>query len=239
MNNNIIICGTGIYFSLLKSRFVEYGMNAEICPDDKNIIIKNLCNNKYSAVVISDIDRYMKKSELISEISRFFPETSIVVLSYNSLYEDCSKLIDAGTEKCIIMPQNVTSVCDIIMNMLNDTHLYMQEIADFLEFSGFSGRLDGFYYLCAATEICIMNCPKKVSDIYRLVAERFETDISIVERSLRHLIKTSYNKGITDKFFSDRNSRPSNSELIYAVSEVLIECSGDSIKKGEINKISP
>lgn len=239
MNNNILICGTSRYFSLLGVRFTEYGMNAEICTDDKNIIIEKLFNSKYNAVIISDIDRYVKKSVIIHEISSLFPETTIAVLAYNSLYEDCSKLIDAGAEKCIIMPQNVTSICDIIINMLNDTHLYMQEIADFLKFSGFSGRLDGFYYLCAATEIYIRDFPENFSEIYRLVAERFGTDISIVERSLRYLIKSSYDKGITDKFLDNRNSRPSNRELICAVSDVLIECFGDSIKKGEINRISP
>lgn len=224
MNNNILICiNEKIYCKILSRNFVEYGINSEMSPDNEDMIIRKLCEKKYNAVIISGLGDVGKKSGFIGRINNLFPDTPIAVMVYNSLCGDCRKFISAGAERCIIMPQSVSDVCYCVMNMMNDTELYLQETADFMTGYGFPCNMNGFYYFCSATEVCIMNYSEKVSEIYRIVAERFSTTPEIVESSIRHFIKVSYDKGVIGNFFNGMDSRPSNYELIRFASKAMTE----------------
>lgn len=221
---------------------MEYGINSEISSDNETSIIKKFSARKFNAVLLSGFGDVRKKSEFVSAVRKGFPNTVVAVLMYTSLCEDCRKFISAGAERCIMMPQSVANICSCVMNMMNDTGLYLQETADFIAGYGFPQNMNGFYYFCSATEMCIMNYSEKISEIYRIVAERFSTTPENVESSIRHFIKVSYNKGNVKNFFDGYDFRPSNHELIYSVSEAMSEFyeilkDGKLIEKKQFNKI--
>ncbi len=221
---------------------MEYGISSEISPDNETSVIRKLSARKFNAVLLSGLGDVRKKSEFVNAIVKGFPNTVVAVLMYTSLCEDCRKFISAGAERCIIMPQSVASICSCVMNMMNDTGLYLQETADFIAGYGFPQNMNGFYYFCSATEVRIMNHSERVSEIYRIVAERFSTTPEIVESSIRHFIKVSYNKGAVKNFSDGYDFRPSNHELIYSVSEAMSEFydilkDGKLIEKNKFNKI--
>lgn len=227
MNNNVLICSNEkIYCKILSRNFFEYGIIAEISPDNETSIIRKLSERKYGAVLLSGIGNSGKKSGLVRRISKLFPYVSIAVLVYTSLYEECRKFISAGADRCIIMPQAVANICVYVMNLINDMGLYLQETADFMESYGFPHTMNGFYYFCSATETCITCCSDRISEIYGIVAENYSTTPKNVESSIRHFINVSYSRGNVKRFFDGLDLRPSNSRMIYSVSEALSDFYG-------------
>lgn len=243
-NNDILLCSDNVdYYKILSRRFREYGMNMELSADDENLIIKRLATKKYSAVIISVLNDYPEKIVTVKIIRNICPETAIAVLSYTSMYRNCREFILAGAERCLILPQSPVNICNCIMHMLSDQHLYLQETYDFMTDCGFPCNLNGFYYFCSATELYMSERPHNVSGIYAAVAERFGTTPEIIESSIRHFINVSHNKGVIKRFMNGKDSRPSNYGLIRFAAGVMTEFyeifrGGKVIEKNERNKFN-
>lgn len=243
-NNDILLCSDNIdYYRLLSRRFKEYGMNMELSADDEKLIIKRLYSKKYGAVMISVFNDCPEKISTVKIIRNTFPETAIAVLSYTSMYRNCREFIFAGAERCLILPQSPVNICNCIMHMLNDQHLYLQETYDFMTDCGFPCHLNGFYYFCSATELYMSQYPDSISGIYAAVAERFGTTPDIIESSIRHFINVSHSKGVIKRFMNCSDFRPSNYELIRFAAGLMKESyeifrGGKMIKKNERNKFN-
>lgn len=227
MNYRIIIYGKkSPYFYFFDERLKEYGIDAEICYINECDITEKIGLNKYYTAVIFSDGNETGTIECISEIKKRFSELPVIVVSYNSVYRICRKFIDAGAEKCIVMPVTINNICKIIMKIISDTKICISEIADFMDSFNFPRNLNGFYYLCSAVEMCVIK-PDRLSDIiseiYEPVAESFGVSTGLVERSIRHFSKVSYEKGLFENFFvNGRNFRPSNHELICALSDIFV-----------------
>lgn len=243
MNNNVIVCfnNNEYYCKKIISHLIECGMNVELSSDSENMIMKNLSTRKYNAIVIFSSYDSAEKINLISRIRSSFPEISIAIFVYMSLYKYCREFVSAGANRCIIMPQNVRNACNCIIHMMNDQHLYLQETVNFMVKCGFVPKVNGFYYFCSAIEICTQDSPNSVSEIYMAVAERFGTTIEIIESSIRHFIKVAYNKGVIDKFLIDTTKRPSNHEMINlavkAMSDFYEIFDGKVIEKNDFERL--
>lgn len=227
MNYRILIYGNyNPYFAFLSERLKEYGIDSDIFYSNQYSVIKKLSEKKYCAVIIFSGMNSKRTAESIVEIKKHFPESAIVAVSYNSAYRVCRTFIDAGAEKCIVMPASVNNVCQIVLKLLTGNSVYLPEIAGFVDRYNFPRHLNGFYYLCVAVELCVIS-PDRLSNImsgiYEPVAERFGTGTECVERSLRHFSKNLSEYGLLDDFFRNRqNFRPSNHELICAVADAFV-----------------
>lgn len=216
MNNNILICFNNdeYYCRQVIVHLKECGIEVTKCADVEKIIINNLLTKKYNALIMFPSCDYDQKVKAISRIKRRFPEVSIAVFIYTSLYKYCREFINSGVERCILMPQNVRNACRCIIHMMNDQHLYCQEVFNFMIKYGFVPKVNGFYYFCSAIEICMENCPNSILDLYMEISKRFGVTLDIVESSIRHFIKISYNNGVISKLFENIDRKPSNSEMI-------------------------
>lgn len=226
MNNRILIYGNyDFYFRFLCRRFKEYGVDAEMLDRSRGNVISKLSKRKYCSVIVVNGMNANKTAKSISGIKKRFSKLPVIAVSYTSLYSVCRRFIESGAEKCIVMPDTVENVCKIVINTLNSSEVYIQEIADFMESYGFPDNINGFYYLCVAVEICIKS-PKRllnnIFDIYESIGERFGVGAKIVERSIRHFSDVSFKRGLFEHFFEDgQNFRPSNRELICAMSDIF------------------
>lgn len=227
MNYRIVIYGKhNPYFYFFNERLKEYGIGAEICYINECNIIEKLCSDKYYTVVIFHETNETRTAENISEIKKCFPELTVIVVSYNSMYGICRKFISAGAEKCIVMPVTINSICEIIMKTISTGRICIPEITGFMDSFNFPRHLNGFYYLCNAVELCVISPDRLsniISGIYEPVGNRFGIGTELVERSLRHFSKVASDKGLFGSLFGNmKNFRPSNHELICALADAFV-----------------
>ena len=227
MNYEIIIYGKhNPYFYFFNERLKEYGIDAEICYVNKCDIIEKLYLKKYCTVVIFHETNEIRTAENISEIKRYFPDLPVIVVSYSSVYKICRKFIDAGAEKCIVMPVKINSICKIIMKTISSYRVCIPEIDDFMNSFNFPRHLNGFYYLCNAVELCVISPDRLsniISEVYEPVGNRFGIGTEIVERSLRYFSKVASDKGLFGSLFgNEKDFRPSNHELICYLADNFV-----------------
>lgn len=111
-----------------------------------------------------------------------------------------------------------------------DKKLYI-DITEIMLGLGLNPKYIGFEYLRSAVEVFYRKNDleeRLTTEIYPKVAERFETTIVVVERSIRMLILDSYNSGglmnINEYYGSvviDNKTVLSNGELIAIIAEII------------------
>ena len=104
-------------------------------------------------------------------------------------------------------------------------------ISNMLKDLGVATNLSGYQYLKYAIDLTMrdMTLTKKITKvIYPMVAKRFGTKPTCVERSIRHAIETGWHKGnivTQDALFGytidSDSSKPTNGSFISAVADYL------------------
>lgn len=132
---------------------------------------------------------------------------------------------------------DVKSVDEVISEAIQsqseaDIHQIEMNITDILHQLGMPAHIKGYQYIRFAITLCVVN-PEILDSItkklYPMVAERYQTTPSRVERAIRHAIELAWNRGNIETLnsyfgYTIENSRgkPTNSEFIAMISDKLI-----------------
>ncbi len=106
-----------------------------------------------------------------------------------------------------------------------------KKVVDILLTVGITANLQGYFFLKESIKLAIYN-PTFVGAItkimYPTIAAKFKTTACRVERSIRHALDVSYNKGkimnLNDIFglkILDVNEKPTNSEFVALIADRL------------------
>lgn len=106
-----------------------------------------------------------------------------------------------------------------------------KKVVDILLTVGITANLQGYFFLKESIKLAIYN-PTFVGAItkimYPTIAVKFKTTACRVERSIRHALDVSYNKGkimnLNDIFglkILDVNEKPTNSEFVALIADRL------------------
>ena len=108
---------------------------------------------------------------------------------------------------------------------------YDEKIMEVLLSIGISANLNGYHFLKDSIRM-VIDDPSYINNItkkmYPAVADRWSTTTSKVERSIRHALTVSYNKGkmiYLNNLFGvdvlDANDRPTNAEFVALLADRL------------------
>lgn len=181
-------------------------------------------------VVMLSISSYVTGAEELSaQLKSDFPNIKIIALSYISSRSLCCKLLEAGVDRCILMPASMREIYRTIVEISESGRVFEFEaaISGFLASRGFPLQLSGLRYLCTCVGYSLVN-PDYISDItktlYKKVAEAYNVTPDIVERSLRNaadvILKTGVDKQLLGSSFIG-NRRLTNYELICAAADAF------------------
>lgn len=152
----------------------------------------------------------MKKREKALEVARKLENAGITIhdiveLLRETATEDISKFIDKSTDK---------KICELLIQL------------------GISVKNRGFEYWKEAIKYCYQTeniRPRMTNEIYPVVAQKCLTTSKAAERTMRHTIESSWEKGNLDlknKIFaytvSNFKDNPTNSEFLSAITNYLI-----------------
>lgn len=191
-------------------------------------IRSELSRRDFSAVLLFTSGNDESVFELMHEILRNYQGIKIFIAVYVSNAGTLRRFLEAGASKCIVLPIPVKKICRIVFDQLEYVGggKIRPEISGFLADAGFPQYFRGFYYLCAAVELCLAE-PDRLSDIidrvYSQVAERFGVSAEIVERSIRHIAKQACKTRAVNWLTEGQISgKITNYELICAACDSLV-----------------
>ena len=187
-----------------------------------------LSRREFSAVLLFTSGNDASVFELMHDILHNYHEIKIFIAVYAGNAGTLRRFLQAGASKCIVLPVPVKKICRIVFDQLEYVGggKIRPEISSFLADAGFPQYFRGFYYLCAAVELCLAE-PDRLSDIvnrvYGQVGERFGVSAEIVERSIRHIAKRACEKRTINRLTEGQMSdKITNYELICAACDSLV-----------------
>lgn len=194
--------------------------------------------NEYDMVVMDVVLSRVDGITILEELKNKNISKKIIILS---AYKDEMLMKEAnkyGICSYILKPFSLLSLEKRINNVINDSSYLKNnnsknldlEITDLLHNLGIPSHLSGFKYI--RESIMMIYKDKTISlitkDIYPMVADKYETTSSRVERAIRHAIEVSYLRGdydLMDELFgysvSSEKSRPTNSEFLLTIADRL------------------
>ena len=186
--------------------------------------------------VMPDIDGF-RVVETISKMSNK-PNRIIMLTAFNSdkILQKASSL---DVDYFITKPINLSELYNVIMDITKPkeknnkltTKSLDSEITDILHEIGVPAHIKGYLYLRESitmvyNDIEILGSITKI--LYPVVAKKFKTTSSRVERAIRHAIEVAWNRGNVDaisEIFSYtinyNKSKPTNSEFIAMLADKL------------------
>lgn len=214
--------------------------------------VLNYLENNYADVLLLDIfmpevDGITVLEELNKNTSKYKKPAHTIVFSAFTNEKLMSKASSLGAEYFIVKPIELNSVLNIINQLLRPTVVkngdIVQltkpkgeidldvEITEILHEIGVPAHIKGYLYLREAitmvyNNIEILGSITKV--LYPVVAKKFKTTSSRVERAIRHSIEVAWNRGNVDTIsqifsytISYNKSKPTNSEFIAMIADKL------------------
>lgn len=178
---------------------------------------------------------------VLDEIAKMDLQSRPCTFVVTSMSDD--RLIDIVGQKCtycFIRPIKYESVVMRVLEMTrkerirrienSDIDFLQAHISSCLRSLGISANLKGYHYLREAIRIVAMSAqPSKLrmmTDIYPAVAERFQTKVGSVERTMRFAIEVAWTRGnisMQHAYFgytvNDKKGKPTSMEFITMVAE--------------------
>ena len=208
--------------------------------------------NNYADVLLLDIfmpdvDGISVLEELTNNVNRYKKPGHIIVFSAFTNEKLMSRASSLGAEYFIVKPIELNNVLNIINQLLKPTIVkngdailltkgkeevdLETEITEILHEIGVPAHIKGYLYLREAitmvyNNIEILGSITKI--LYPVVAKKFKTTSSRVERAIRHSIEVAWNRGNVDTIssifsytISYNKSKPTNSEFIAMIADKL------------------
>jgi two-component system response regulator (stage 0 sporulation protein A) len=208
--------------------------------------------NNYADVLLLDIfmpdvDGISVLEELSNSASRYKRPGHIIVFSAFTNEKLMSRASSLGAEYFIVKPIELNNVLNIVNQLLKPQIVkngevvalnkgkeevdLETEITEILHEIGVPAHIKGYLYLRESitmvyNNIEILGSITKV--LYPVVAKKFKTTSSRVERAIRHSIEVAWNRGNVDTIsqifsytISYNKSKPTNSEFIAMIADKL------------------
>ncbi len=217
-------------------------------------LLNYLENNQVDLLLLDifmpEMDGVKILEELNKNSTKYKRPKKIVMLTAFNNEALISKSSNLGADYFIIKPVELSSLLDVINSVLkpvtktkndminlqraipNEIDINLdQEITSLLHEIGVPAHIKGYMYLRESismvyTNIDILGSITKV--LYPMVAKKFRTTSSRVERAIRHSIEVAWNRGNVDAIsqifsytISYNKSKPTNSEFIAMIADKL------------------
>lgn len=229
----VLICDDTITGTRMAAELNQLGMSAFTRKNQKEAILRSILKDKPD-VVVSDLTLCDGDSVSVMRTAKsVFPVIpAFVIFSdvYNSFIE--SQVTESGISCFLFSPFNSIELHNAIISALSrkkyESYDLEVVVTDIIQKIGVPANIRGYRYIRTAVMKCIEddNCLNSITKLlYPLVAEKYETTTSRVERAIRHAIYATWQKGnpntIHSLFGYDLNafSQPTNSEFISLIAD--------------------
>ena len=222
--------------------FPKYGLSYNFVKKDGLKIIEDIENSKPDFAVMN---LFMPKLDAIGVMNKIHKKRDIqikfIILSIfiNRTIE--REIISSGAAFIMVKPFEISELADRVLQMsrLADQNLNMPEAKDNIELKvtrilhqiGIPAHIKGYHYLRNSIVESVNNpevidCVTK--SLYPMVAKRYKTTSSRVERAIRHAIEIAWDRGnfdVLNNYFGytihNLKGKPTNSEFIAMISDRL------------------
>ena len=222
--------------------FPKYGLSCNFVKKDGLKIIEDIEDSKPDFAVMN---LFMPKLDAIGVMNKIHKkrdiQTKFIILS-NFINKTIEKeIISSGAAFIMVKPFEISELADRILQMsrLADQNLNMPEAKDNTELKvtkilhqiGIPAHIKGYHYLRNSIVESVNNpevidCVTK--SLYPMVAKKYKTTSSRVERAIRHAIEIAWDRGnfdVLNNYFGytihNLKGKPTNSEFIAMISDRL------------------
>lgn len=233
MKKEVLICDSSRSLGkMISRRLMSMGITSDCCKS--NIAEMQSCFHAgdYRAVIVF---AFRPDDKLLDFIGQAENSGAAVFAGIFTPSEALRKrFLQAGARKCFPMPCLAGELCRIVIQNIGIPASRTVSPESLLEELGFPRELRGFHYLCRAAEICTAS-PERIWDsmsgLYEDIAAHFGTKAMLVERDLRNLADHAFRNGSVLRLTGGRlTEKPTNTELVCAVCDMLIKQSQDCVK---------
>lgn len=249
----IVIADDNKELVLMVSEFFKIQKNYEVVKNFNSgkLLLSYLETNQIDVLLLDifmpEIDGVAVLEELTNNPNKYHRPNKIIMLTAFNNESLISKSSELGADYFVIKPIDLGGLLNIINGLLkpvskkssecynlssvsNEINLD-SEITALLHEIGVPAHIKGYMYLREAitmvyNNIDILGCITKV--LYPMVAKKYKTTSSRVERAIRHSIEVAWNRGNVDAIsqifsytISYNKSKPTNSEFIAMIADRL------------------
>lgn len=246
---NIIIGDNSTEFGQICAGVLEeYGFTVELLPKDGNEILKRIHELSPDVVIM---EAYMKNLDAIAvmkavnESDLTSKPAFIVTTAYDNSFVQ-NEVMKLGAAFYVLKPFDLKVLAERIMDLtgyIKENHGPAQSLEDtehpdlessvteILHQIGVPAHIKGYHYLregimLSVNDSEVLGSITKI--LYPMVAKKFSTTPSRVERAIRHAIEVAWDRGDVDVLNSyfgytihNLRGKPTNSEFIAMIADNL------------------
>ena len=226
----------------------------DIVGDGKICLEKIAIHNNIDVLVLDSVLPTLDGFEVIRQIKRDYRSSVKKIIVTSGLINDCllDFLNEYGVELLVMKPYNLNSLITKIKNVMKnnkghysliinnqqnenkddmDKNKLLNDITHILHEVGIPAHIKGYNYLRTGIEEMYYSTSLQgriTKELYPLIARRYSTTSSRVERAIRHAIEVAWNRGNVDSIddifgytINAYKAKPTNSEFISMIADRL------------------
>ena len=227
----------------------------DIVGDGKLCLEKIAIHNNIDVLVLDSVLPTLDGFEVIRQIKRNYRGAVKKIIVTAGLINDCllNFLNEYGVELLVMKPYDLNSLVSKIKNLMRndnksryslivnnqqnenkedmDKNKLLNDITHILHEVGIPAHIKGYNYLRTGIEEMYYSTDlqgKITKELYPLIARRYSTTSSRVERAIRHAIEVAWNRGNVDSIddifgytINAYKAKPTNSEFISMIADRL------------------
>lgn len=227
MEKKVLICDSSSSIGdMLSDGLLRRGVLSLRCHNSKDAIRSAFTQSSPQTAILIIYAPDESWYSFVAELKALSPSTHIVTGVFSGLRSVHVRFILSGASRSFGIPFNIKHFFTELLGLISHSGSRISHTESFLRDSGFPSELKGFRYLAAAVDICTDNTALLsggITELYRIIAEKFRTDARAVERSVRNLTDITKKSGVLEQFTRDRTAAsPSNKELICIACDISI-----------------
>jgi len=227
----------------------------DIVGDGKLCLEKIAIHNNIDVLVLDSVLPTLDGFEVIRQIKRNYRGAVKKIIVTAGLINDCllNFLNEYGVELLVMKPYDLNSLVTKIKSLMRndnksryslmvnnqqnenkddmDKNKLLNDITHILHEVGIPAHIKGYNYLRTGIEEMYYSTDlqgKITKELYPLIARRYSTTSSRVERAIRHAIEVAWNRGNVDSIddifgytINAYKAKPTNSEFISMIADRL------------------
>ena len=207
----------------------------DIVGDGKLCLEKIAIHNNIDVLVLDSVLPTLDGFEVIRYIKRNCRSAVKKIIVTAGLINDCllNFLNEYGVELLVMKPYDLDSLVAKIKNLMknNNMNKLLNDITHILHEVGIPAHIKGYNYLRTGIEEMYYSTDlqgKITKELYPLIARKYSTTSSRVERAIRHAIEVAWNRGNVDSIddifgytINAYKAKPTNSEFISMIADRL------------------
>ena len=205
---------------------LHMGVLSSCCKGGRETIIRRIEEMSPKMVIIIVPDPDDGSEQFVAELREKFPDTVIAAGIYSSQDGVYRRFLKAGAAHCFGIPIDKERLFSDLTRTLSGIDKSNSFAEILLRSYGFPTHIKGFRYLSAAIEMCTEDTSLLsggIIHLYSMIAEKYRTSPSPVERSIRSLTAAAEQNGSLRFLMLDRmNEIPANKELICLACDTYV-----------------